>query len=246
MKVNENTIPLKIGLPSIHSRLHPKVMDVLGLPSRVDSKRLVFYSPSLVLFFLRPWDLPSMVETGYLDVAFCGIDTVREREVEVTVIERFQHKKSRIAFCKRTDMDLKRQERITVATEYPNITRKYLEGKYTDVSVLHIKGAAEAYPHIGEISAIVDVVETGDTLKGNNLELVDEIMDTFPCLIAGKSCAQSGEILNTAYLLHQVKEALAIDRNQSYDSNKNNDNNDNDDNDDNDDSDGNDGNDGIT
>ncbi len=178
----ENKI-LKIGLPSLHSRLHPKVMKILDLPCCEDSQRLVFCSELAVIFFLRPWDLPKMVELGYIDVAFCGMDTIFELEVNVSVYHQFKELQSPICFCKRNGVTLTTENSILIATEYPKIARDYLSRKYANYKLLHVHGAAEAYPHLEGISAIVDIVESGGTLRENNLHLVDEIFYTYPCLI---------------------------------------------------------------
>ncbi len=201
---------IKIGIPSSRSRLHPKVMGILGLPCYTDSHRLVFYSESATVFFLRPWDLPRMVEFGHIDVAFCGLDTVIELGVHVTVHQRFENLQSPIALCKRIGIELVNEEQLFVATEYPEITRKYLRNHYDNFEIIYVKGATEAYPHLDGISAIVDIVETRGTLTGNHLHLVDTITYTYPCLIQGKNNTLSEEKLSIERLAHLIQNALKL------------------------------------
>ncbi len=208
---------LKIGLPSSHSRLHPKVMRIVGLPCCTNSHRLVFYSESAIVFFLRPWDLPKMVELGYIDVAFCGLDTVRELDARVVIHQQFKNLQSPIAFCKRIDTELTYGGRLFVATEYPQVTRAYLETRYDNFEIIPVKGATEAYPHLDNISAIVDIVETGNTISRNHLHVVDQITYTCPCLIYRMNSTISKEELKIEKLARLIQKALELDFNHEVD-----------------------------
>lgn len=207
---NEKKV-LKIGLPSLHSRLHAKVMEILNLPCYKNSQRLVFYSGSAVIFFLRPWDLPKMVELGYIDLAFCGIDTVIELGVNVSIYHRFKEFQSSIGFCKRIGVKLIEENPILVATEYPRIAKEYLNCKYKNYEIIQVKGATEAYPHLEGISAIVDIVESGQTLRANHLHLVEEIEYTYPCLIHNPKFDIVEKDLNVVNLSSLIGNALKLD-----------------------------------
>lgn len=202
---------IKIGLPSLHSRLHPKVMGILGLPCCTNSHRLVYYWDTAAVFFLRPWDLPKMVELGYLDVAFCGFDTIQELGVHVSMYQKFMGFKSLVGFCKRIDLESAKDKCLVVATEYPGMAREYLKQKYKDFKIIHIRGASEAYPHLDGISAIVDIIESGKTLKGNHLYLVEKIGYTCPCLIHHKTFDTTGNDLSVGHLAHLIGNAIKSD-----------------------------------
>lgn len=174
---------LRIGIPSIRSRLHEKVMNILNLPSYDNPQRLVFYTDEAIVLFLRGWDLASMVQAFKLDIAFCGIDTIEELGSNVLISEHFVEMKSPIALCKRKDVDLDGRKHLVVATEYPNLTRRSLTDRFEILEVIPVHGATEALAHLDNVDAIVDIVETGQTLESNNLHLVEVLSYTYPCII---------------------------------------------------------------
>jgi ATP phosphoribosyltransferase len=99
-------------------------MNILNLPPYDNPQRLVFYTDEAVVFFLRGWDLASLVQTSRLDVAFCGIDTIEELGSNVLISEHFVEMKSPIALCKKKDVDLEGRDHLAVSTEYPNMTSR--------------------------------------------------------------------------------------------------------------------------
>lgn len=173
---------LRIGLPSIRSRLHPKVMDLLGLPCQKDPYHLTYFAEDVGLFFMRGWDIARMVEMAKLDIGFCGYDTIEELGAKVQIVGKFEKFKYPIALCRPKGKKGKAKRRLTIATEYPNLVKKYL-GKDLEVEVIHVNGATEAYAHLPGIDAIVDLIETGQTLEANHLYLDRVVCETYPCLI---------------------------------------------------------------
>jgi ATP phosphoribosyltransferase len=174
---------LRIGLPSVHSRLHPKVMDILGLPYQKDPCHLTYFSKSVGLFFIRGWDIAKMVEMEKLDIAFCGYDTIAELGLKVQVVKKFEEFKYPIGLCRPKGEKQDLVEKLTIATEYPNLVKDYFNENF-EIEVIHVHGATEAYAHLPNIDAIVDIVETGRTLECNNLYLDRVIFETYPCLIS--------------------------------------------------------------
>jgi ATP phosphoribosyltransferase len=174
---------LRIGIPSIRSRLHEKVMNLLNLPSYDNPQRLVFYTDEAVVFFLRGWDLASITQASLLDIAFCGIDTIEELGSDVLISKHFVEMKSPIALCKKKDVDLEGRNHLVVATEYPNLTRRALSDRFESLEIIPVHGATEALAHLDNVDAVVDIVETGQTLESNNLHLVEVLSFTYPCLI---------------------------------------------------------------
>jgi ATP phosphoribosyltransferase len=178
---------LRVALPSVRSRLHPKIMHCLSLPPSTDSHHLVFSSSKVEVFFLRPWDIPSLVAEGRLDAAFCGSDVIFELQADVEICQEFEEFRAPLVLCKRKEVDLDEICPLTVATEYARITKEYLLRKVKEFRILQVQGACEAYPHLAGVSAIVDIVETGATLRANSLEIVDSVGSTLPCLIQCKN-----------------------------------------------------------
>jgi ATP phosphoribosyltransferase len=158
-------------------------MNILNLPPYDNPQRLVFYTDEAVVFFLRGWDLASLVQTSRLDVAFCGIDTIEELGSNVLISEHFVEMKSPIALCKKKDVNLEGRDHLAVATEYPNLTSRSLADRFSSLEVIRVHGATEALAHLDNIDAIVDIVETGQTLESNNLHQVEVLSHTYPCII---------------------------------------------------------------
>lgn len=174
---------LRIGIPSVHSRLHPKVMRLLGIPPLADPQRLVFYAPEAAVFLLRGWDIASLVASDRLDVAFCGSDTIAELGSPVHLVRSFREQTSQISLCTRRGVTIDWTAQVTVATEYPRLTRDRLAGHAAEIQVLAIHGATEALPHLDRVDAIVDIVESGETLRRNDLAVLEVLFETCPCLI---------------------------------------------------------------
>ena len=174
---------LRIGVPSVRSRLHEKVMNTLNLPLYDNPQRLVFYTDDAVVFLLRGWDLASMVQASKLDIAFCGIDTIEELSSNVVISKHFEDMKSPIGLCKRKDVDLEGRNHVVVATEYPNLTKRSLRDRFASLEIIPVHGATEALAHLDNIDAIVDIIETGQTLESNNLHLLEVLSYTYPCII---------------------------------------------------------------
>ena len=177
---------VRIGLPTLHSRLHPKVMALLGIPCLSDPRRLVFRSSTAAVFLLRGWDIASMVQANKLDIGFAGRDTIEELELGVVICEEFQEISSPIGLCKKRTSQLPPRGRLAIATEYPHLTRRFLATRCEQLEILTVHGATEVFPHLEGIDGIVDIVETGSTLKENDLELVEVLLHTYPCLVVNQ------------------------------------------------------------
>lgn len=212
MKNFRNAIyePWRIGLPSPRSRLHAKVMEILGLAPLTGTRHLVFTGPCATLFFLRPWDLPVLADRGELDLAFCGLDVLDELDLELPVLCEYPTWEALLALCEPTSAPLSKSKPLRVATEFPEITRRYLTGRYEAFDILHIHGAAEAYPHLEGIDAIVDVVESGETLAANGLRQVAVVRTTAPCLIAGRTGRNIVDLNLRSELFSVIAKALEM------------------------------------
>jgi len=93
-----------------------------------------------------------------------------------------------------------------VATEYPNLTRDYFNRKGKTVSIIKIKGAGEAYPHLPGVHYAVDISTSGKSVISNDLEIIDELMQTDACLIETKRTHPPARIRTFADLRHIVQE----------------------------------------
>jgi ATP phosphoribosyltransferase len=141
---------------------------------------------------LRPQEIPSYVEDGFFDIGVTGEDWVAETGANVEMVTPLEYSKNtdrpvKIVLAAPRDAglngpsDIKPESRIS--TEYPNLTRRYFERLGIPVRVLLSYGATEAkVPSI--VDAIVDVTETGSTLRRNGMEILDVILESRTQLIA--------------------------------------------------------------
>ena len=144
------------------------------------SRKLIFTNEALKLkFFLsKGCDVPTYVEYGAADIGIVGKDTILEEGRKVHEVLDLGFGKCRMCVCgyKNTAPLLKHHELIRVATKYPNITRDYFYNtKHQTVEIIKLNGSIELAPIVGLSEVIVDIVETGSTLRENGLEILEEV-----------------------------------------------------------------------
>ncbi|MEY8429051.1 ATP phosphoribosyltransferase [Lachnospiraceae bacterium 48-42] len=144
------------------------------------SRKLIFTNEALKLkFFLSKGpDVPTYVEYGAADIGIVGKDTILEEGRKVHEVLDLGFGKCRMCVCgyKNTAPLLKHHELIRVATKYPNITRDYFYNtKHQTVEIIKLNGSIELAPIVGLSEVIVDIVETGSTLRENGLEILEEV-----------------------------------------------------------------------
>lgn len=144
------------------------------------TRKLIFVNEELKLkFFLaKASDVPTYVEYGAADIGIVGKDTILEEERQLYEIVDLKVGKCRmcVAGPKSAEELLKHHERIRVATKYPNIARDYFYNKkHQTVEIIKLNGSVELAPIVGLSEVIVDIVETGSTLRENGLDVLEEI-----------------------------------------------------------------------
>ena len=120
-------------------------------------------------------DVITYVENGVCDLGVVGKDTIMENGRSFYEILDLGFGKCRFALAGKagTDFFAGHKEK-TIATKYPNVTRTFFEGKGMDIRVIKIEGSVELAPLLGLADAIVDIVETGSTLKENGLVIIED------------------------------------------------------------------------
>ena len=144
------------------------------------SRKLIFVNEELKLkFFLAKGpDVPTYVEYGAADIGVVGKDTILEEGRKVHEVLDLRFGKCRMCVCgpKSAEELLKHRELIRVATKYPNIAKDYFYNKkHQTVEIIKLNGSIELAPLVGLSEVIVDIVETGSTLKENNLDVLEEV-----------------------------------------------------------------------
>ena len=145
-----------------------------------NSRKLIFVNEELKLrFFLAKGpDVPTYVEYGDADIGVVGNDTIMEENRRVYEVLDLGFGKCRMCVCGPAQARelLKHHERIRVASKYPNIAKDYFfNKKHQTVDIIKLNGSVELGPIVGLSDVIVDIVETGSTLRENGLEVLEEI-----------------------------------------------------------------------
>lgn len=145
-----------------------------------DTRKLIFVNEELKLrFFLSKGpDVPTYVEYGAADIGIVGKDTILEEKRNIYEVLDLGFGKCRMCVCGPKDAQelLQHQELIRVATKYPNIAKDYFYNKkHQTVEIIKLNGSIELAPIVGLSEVIVDIVETGSTLKENGLQVLEEI-----------------------------------------------------------------------
>ena len=130
-------------------------------------------------------DVITYVEHGVCDLGIVGKDTILEKGTQFYEILDLGFGKCKFSLaCKKGDNFFNGYSEKTIATKYPNITRTYFNAKGMDVNIIKIEGSVELAPLLSLSDAIVDIVETGTTLKENGLEVIDDIVSVSARMIS--------------------------------------------------------------
>ena len=145
-----------------------------------DSRKLIFTNEELKLrFFLAKGpDVPTYVEYGAADIGVVGKDTILEEGRKVHEVLDLGYGKCKMCVCGYKDAAplLQHHELIRVATKYPNIAKNYFYNKkHQTVEIIKLNGSIELAPIVGLSEVIVDIVETGSTLRENGLNVLEEV-----------------------------------------------------------------------
>lgn len=160
-----------------------------------DSRKLIFVNEELKMrFFLSKGpDVPTYVEYGAADIGVVGKDTILEEDRRVYEVLDLGFGKCRMCVCGPESARelLKHHERIRVASKYPNIAKDYFYNKkHQTVDIIKLNGSVELGPLVELSDVIVDIVETGSTLKENGLLVLEEICPLSARLIVNQVSMQ--------------------------------------------------------
>jgi len=144
---------------------------------------------------LRPQEIPTYVEKGYFDLGISGLDWVHETGSDVVEVAKLSYSKTgegnvKIVVAVHRDEPIDTVSRIRpgsrVTTEYPELTKKYFTRLGIPVQLFHSFGASEAkVPDLMDV--VVDLTETGTTLRKNGLKIIGQIMESYTVIIANKA-----------------------------------------------------------
>jgi len=184
---------LNIALPK--GRLGDKVYDMLAAmgydcPGYYDeSRKLVFESPEKNVRYLlvKPSDVAIYVEHHAADVGIVGKDILLENKADVYELLDLNIGKCRMAVAAPEDYIEDPDKTLRVATKYVNVAKDFYARKNRDIQIIKLNGSIELAPILGLTDVIVDIVETGNTLRENKLKVIEEFQDISARFIANKT-----------------------------------------------------------
>lgn len=154
-----------------------------------ESRKLIFTDEKkqLRFFLVKPSDVASYVEHGAADIGIVGRDILLETKANVLDVLRFAIGQCDIAIAGPKNFQKDTSRPLKVATKYSNIARTYFSSLSQPVELIYLNGSIELAPLVGLADVIVDIVETGTTLKENGLAVLEKITDSSAHLVVNKT-----------------------------------------------------------
>lgn len=202
---------LTVALPK--GRIAEESLEIF---EKIFSEKFVFEDRKLILekggfrfLLVRNQDVPTYVEYGSADLGVVGLDVLEEKELDLIRLLDLKIGVCRVMVATKSDEELNyNKPHLKIATKMTNITKKYFAKKAMGVEIIKLYGSIELAPLVGLSDAIVDIVETGSTLRQNNLKEREVIMTSSAFLVANKNSfyAKKDEILGLESLIqNQLK-----------------------------------------
>ena len=184
---------LNVALPK--GRLGEKVYSMFEkagfeCPSiKENNRKLIFENEEVGVryFWVKPSDVAIYVERGAADIGVAGKDILLEYSPDVYELLDLDIGKCRMAVAAKKDFRYDMSRTLRVATKFKNIASAHYLSKGMDIDIIHLNGSIEIAPILDLSDVIVDIVETGTTLKENNLEVIEEIVPISARFISNKT-----------------------------------------------------------
>ena len=191
---------IKIAVPSKGRISEPSINILekagLGLKDK-ESRKLISktYYENIDVLFARASDIPEFVQDGIADLGITGIDLIKENEAEVIQLLDLKFGKTNLVLAAPENSNINTigdiTEDMTIATEFPTLTKKYLDKNNLSLKIVKLSGSTEAAPFIGVADLITDLTSTGTTLKMNHLEIVDTLLESSIVLVANRESVKT-------------------------------------------------------
>jgi len=192
---------LTIALPK--GRIAEETLDIFSKIFNTnfafDNRKLILEAHGFRFLNVRNQDVPTYVAHGAADLGVVGLDVITEQELDIVDLLDMQLGRCKVAIGIKNDdiLDWNMPD-IKIATKMVNITKNYFAQKAVGVQVIKLYGSIELAPLVGLADAIVDIVDTGATMRENGLKVAEEIMSSSAHLIANNNSfyAKKSEILS--------------------------------------------------
>lgn len=203
---------LKIAVPS-KGRISNPSIDILekaGLGLKDNNNRQLIsktHNNNIDIMFARASDIPEFVSDGIVDMGISGIDLINESESDVVELLDLNFGQTKLVLASPEDSEINSVEDLTsdmtVATEFPTLTKKYLQSHDLNSKIVKLSGSTEIAPFIGVADLITDLTSTGTTLKMNHLKIIDTILESTIVLITNEEALE-----NKKHLVEAVSRSI--------------------------------------
>lgn len=183
--------------------------NIFGSKFSFENRKLIMEDSGFRFLYVKNQDVPTYVLRGAADLGISGLDVLSENEYPLSYLLNLGIGKCDIVVgMKKGHRIDPSSAKIRVATKLENIARNFFASKAMDVDIVKLNGSIELAPLVGLSDAIVDIVETGTTMKENGLEPVEKIMTSTAHLFANQNSfvTRKAEILD---LTNRLKEAIS-------------------------------------
>lgn len=205
-KLNNNNLKLAIQKKGRLTEESITFLRLAGLEFESYQQRLFSTCRNfpLEILYVRDDDIPDYVSSGTVDLGIVGQNILYESEPDVNMILRLEYGYCSLAVAAMKDSKIKTVKDLknkTVATSYPNATKKFFKSKNIPVEIVKIKGSVEITPALGVSQAIVDLISTGSTLALNDLTVIEKVYDSQAVFIANKKACRDKKVLVNKLLM---------------------------------------------
>jgi len=186
--------------------------EIFGGEFKFEGRELIMEVGDFRFLNVRNQDVPTYVEHGSADIGVVGLDVITEKELDIVKLLDMQMGKCKVSIGIRNEDELDwSKPNIKIATKMVNITEQYFAKKAVGVEIIKLYGSIELAPLVGLADAIVDIVETGATMRENGLKVAEDIMDSSVYLIANKNSyyAKKDQVLSLYEKIDKVVKSRA-------------------------------------
>ena len=181
---------LSVALPK--GRIAEQTLEIFsqifGDDFKFEDRKLIMQKGDFKFLMVRNQDIPTYITEGAADIGVVGLDVLEEHRCDVLRLLDLGLGKCRVCIGIKDNQELDyTKPELKIATKMPNITKNYFDQKGIAVKTIKLYGSIELAPLVGLSDAIVDIVETGTTMKQNGLKVAQEIMQSSAHLIANKN-----------------------------------------------------------
>ncbi|CAM2974430.1 ATP phosphoribosyltransferase [Helicobacter burdigaliensis] len=181
---------IKVALPK--GRIAAQTLEIfekyLNAKLIFEDRKLILTHKNFTFMLVRNQDVPIYIQRGAADIGVVGLDVLEEKESPLVRLLDLKFGKCKVAIGSPKDYVLDfSNPHLKVATKLENITKKFFNKKALSVDIIKLYGSIELAPLVGMADAIVDLVETGDTMRQNNLKIDAVIMEISAYLVANRN-----------------------------------------------------------